>query len=688
MLGRFKKSFSLLSTHLVLSIRKKKVVDIKILGTEDLQEYEAAVQLKEFLAPGIPETVQGEILILPSFKCFGQETRDIDLIVFGRFDSAFERKVKTKGKRREGKEEDLILRRVKIENFFCCIEVKDHPKVKFTSNSRVIVKYKGKESDVTDQSEKQKYSIKNYLQDTVKWSPYICNLIWLRNISKEILKDNYKENQFLHNCLPSVFGFDWFLHLICVQSIPYSHGGDIYHISCVIRESPHTASQKIQQAYEMFNLVRDDIGLLTRQKLERITKSNILKGQKYAQSIGQRLVVIRGRAGTGKTIKLLHIAHDLCVQGEKRCLILTYNKALVSDIRRTLALASITSDITAPTISVKTIHSFMYDLLIGFGVLTPSNKDGFLKNYEKHKMTLLEYLEQGLLTDLDVQKLMKSKHQEVAWDSVLIDESQDWPINEKEILFRIFKPETFIVADGVDQLIRGFERTDWTSGVNYHKPIIGEKRSLRQKSNLCRFCSTFATNVNLTWDVVPKGDLGGGRILILRGDYTYKLYSRLLKECFESGNKEYEMLFLVPPSLVEKEPDRKFKWYDEWQELGISLWDGTSVDIRSDFPKDPSQHRVLQYDSCRGLEGWIVTCLHIDSFFEHKVKLFKPELNDELALYSVDEMKEKFAYQWLMMPFTRAIDTLVISFRNPSSKIAKMLFEIGMDKKDFVEFVD
>jgi hypothetical protein len=662
---------------------------IRILGTEDLQEFEAATQLKDIFKRSIPEEVEGEIIILPSFKCFGQEIRDIDLIVFGRFDSGFERNIKTKGKVKNKVKEDRIFRKVKIDNFFCCIEVKDHPprKIQFTSNSRILVKYKQKWSDATDQSERQKYSIKNYLQETVQWTPYICNLIWLRNISKESLKENYESSQWLHNCLPSDFGIDWFLHLLCSQNISYSHNeSGNYFLSCTMREDPILASQKIQKAYEYFNSVKNDIGLLTRQKLEKITKSNLLKGQKYAQSIGTKLVVIRGRAGTGKTIKLLHIAHDLCVVEQQRCLILTYNKALVSDIRRTLALADITSDITAPTIAVKTIHSFMYELLKGFGIIRASNQDNFLDNYEDLKATLLDYLKQGLLTDKDVQKLMKSKQHEVAWDSILIDESQDWPSNEREILFELFKPESFIVADGVDQLVRGVEHTSWTSGVNYHKPIINEKKSLRQKANLCRFCSSFANKVNLNWDVEPKGDLGGGQVLILQGAYSSKLHFDLLNDCLNSGNKQYEMLFLVPPSLVAKEPTRKFKWLDEWQALGIPLWDGTSVDIRSDFPRDPAQHRVLQYDSCRGLEGWTVVCLHLDSFFEHKMSWYDPDLSNELALYSADEMKIRFAFQWLMMPFTRAIDTLVISFQNPNSKVAKILKEIG-EEKDFIEII-
>ncbi|WP_461671293.1 DNA/RNA helicase domain-containing protein, partial [Mycobacterium tuberculosis] len=124
------------------------------------------------------------------------------------------------------------------------------------------------------------------------------------------------------------------------------------------------------QVFSFFSSIKIDIGQLTRNRLERITRK-LLKDQQYAQAIGNKLVVIRGRAGTGKTIKLLHVAYELC-QRDHRCLILTYNKALVSDIKRLIALAGIKDDIATATIEVKTIHSFMHDILIGFGILNKS----------------------------------------------------------------------------------------------------------------------------------------------------------------------------------------------------------------------------------------------------------------------------------------------------------------------------
>ena len=49
------------------------MVTVRILGTEDLQEFKAAVRLKSIFEKGIPENARGEIIILPQgYFIFGQ----------------------------------------------------------------------------------------------------------------------------------------------------------------------------------------------------------------------------------------------------------------------------------------------------------------------------------------------------------------------------------------------------------------------------------------------------------------------------------------------------------------------------------------------------------------------------------------------------------------------------------------
>ncbi len=165
-----------------------------------------------------------------------------------------------------------------------------------------------------------------------------------------------------------------------------------------------------------------------------------------------------------------------------------------------------------------------------------------------------------------------------------------------------------------------------------------------------------------------------------------------------NGNVAYDMLFLAPPNLVkrtkvkdksgvEKEKS-EFVLLDNFKKMDINLWDGTSTDIRTEYPVDPKQHRVLQYDSCRGLEGWIVTCLNFDDFFQYKFDTFVEDTSENtLALESLNDKRLKFAYIWTLIPLTRAIDTLVITLRNKNSIFSQKLKELSQDF-DFISWIE
>jgi hypothetical protein len=319
--------------------------------------------------------------------------------------------------------------------------------------------------------------------------------------------------------------------------------------------------------------------------------------------------------------------------------------------------------------------------------------DFFFSHYDALKQELLDYLQQGVISEGDISKLMQSNHEELAWDCILVDEAQDWPPDERDVLYAIFPPAHFIIADGVDQFVRAQHHTDWTKGVDYHKPIVYEKRSLRQKTNLCLFVERYASALGVPWDVEPQSELTGGRIIISPRSYDAELHQRLLKDCLDNGNRPYEMLFLAPPSLVGQLPHpHQFKLRDEWARWGIPLWDGTVRDLRAQYPSSVSEHRLLQYDSCRGLEGWTVVCLELDDFVAHKIatapinELRQTGAQLSLALRDDDEERRLYANRWSLIPLTRAMDTLVITLRNPRSETGQLLRNLALQMPDFVEW--
>ncbi len=687
-------------------------IDIK--GNTETSEYNDALALKQIFNSSLGNT-NGEILIICNATLFGQEVKDVDLIAIGKlenYSTSIRTKVKTKTKENKYLDLDEDYRKVFVNDFCFVFETKKHRAEDVQLNGlNLLVKYNNKYKDVTTQSENQKYSLTNFFEDRIKFKPYVCNFIWLRNVSIDSIKNMLGDNSKIynkHNYLASTFNFSTLIELACVQNLPYQttdYDGNLKgHPG--LSSFPYNQGvdfNKITPIFDLFTKVKNGIGDLTRNKIARIT-SKLLAEQQYAQSIGEKLVIIAGRAGTGKTIKLLTIACDLALNKNARSLILTYNHALVSDIKRTLALADIPDDIDSHSVNITTLHKFFYEILIGFGVGKISeSKNGkkyipdFINKYQELLLELSEYLQNELINETDIQNLMNSRHEQVAWDFLLIDEAQDWDEIEKYLIFKIFGKEKIIIADGVDQLIRGQKKCNWTQKLHnseFHK--TNEKKGLRQKVNLVNFVNELAKKLQINWSIEPKEELIGGSIIVKTDTYGTEFHNEIFNSCKANGNSAYEMMFLVPPILVKNEtinddygkPKNKksFLKFNEFKQKGINIWDGTNSDLRSEYVVDLDEHRLLQYESCRGLEGWTVVCLEFDEFIKYKLETFIEDETDELALETFDEKRNRFVYLWALIPMTRAIDTLVITLKDVNSPIGKILKEIHQENPDFVQW--
>ncbi len=662
-------------------------VEIKLIGPEDTDEYKDALLLKNIFEGQLGIKTSGDILIINSATLFGQQIKDIDLIVIGNLNN-FKLNIKAKplGASEYSEKE------VYINNFCFVIESKRHQSSDISMEGlNLIVKYKGKKHDVTTQSEKQKYSLKNFLEERLGFKTYICNFIWLLNVEPNTIKkltgQVSTEN---HNILPNKFSLNWLFQLACTQRNLVTIQNKSYLRFNSFKIDEFTGNEtNILQLFNIFEEVRSNCGDLTRKKMEAISE-RLLRNQLYAQEVGKKLLEISGRAGTGKTMKLLRLATDLAKYHDKRCLILTYNHALVSDIKRLFYFMKMPDGIDTYTVKISTLHKFFYELLIGFDIIKDYNYD-YITNYEDYISQLHEFVKQGLIDKNDIQDLMESRHDEVAWDMVLIDESQDWSEFEKNILFNIFGSEKLIIANGMDQLVRRTTNCNWTKGIQYNK-IPGNK-SLRQEQSLVIFANKFAEKFGVNWKVDNSQELMGGKIFILASDITTEFYKGISDKLKEKENIAYDLLFLIPPSLVSKRTIngkviREFSLYKDYLVKGIKLWDGSNTEIRTEYSISTDEHRVVQYDSSRGLEGWAVFCLNFDEFVQYKKKSYKEDMDNELVLASLQEKADKYAYTWALIPLTRSIDTLVITLKDTTSDFSKKLYELYQENQDFVEWIE
>jgi hypothetical protein len=113
-----------------------------------------------------------------------------------------------------------------------------------------------------------------------------------------------------------------------------------------------------------------EIGYLTRKKIERIGRQ-LSSSRIIFEELNENLIIIEGKAGTGKSSELLLVAMK-CMNKGQNALYLTYNKLLNFDIAQTIKSyrnANNNSDSKPGEVSILTLHAFFYRLSMSLSVL-------------------------------------------------------------------------------------------------------------------------------------------------------------------------------------------------------------------------------------------------------------------------------------------------------------------------------
>lgn len=651
---------------------------IELVGANEGQEYEAALHIrKQILAvwPDLSQHQDDHVKIFVSLKLYGQQHEDIDVLVIGQFSEPRSFDVENRFYPKNG--DPFVPRAASVRNFALAIEVKSHDATGVRFDDKVAsVKYPRGWECVTEKAFKQVFELKTYLERAGFSPPYIQEMIFFSGLRECDLPDRP------HNSFGIDASFEKILNIIGQISQPLAR--DRY---VTISFGPE----------EKFNaILAPDAQILKtleptpidRRRMDRIVKAAL--PEEWLDDLREKQIVIRGRGGVGKTVILLQMAYRAYDNSNMRSLVLTYNKALVADMRRTMALLGVPRQLEKGGISVETVHAFIGRLMRGLGII--DNYDAFLENYEKHKEALLAYLKSGTVSTDDLASIMEEQAEAFSWDVVFVDEGQDWPSNEIEILRTVYHPEQIVVADGVDQYVRA-SVADWDAGLSRDKFRPRRlRRCLRMKANLAHFVADCAESLNLqNWDLEPNPDANGGRVLIVEGDMArdITIYEQLKTEAARLGNYPVDLLACVPPSLVVCDEGSTYSIPGRTILAGGGLiWDATSVDVREQFPTDRNALRIVQYDSCRGLEGWTVINYAFDDFFDYKYQQWLSAPQDVGGLFdSQEDMAAVFAAQWMMIPLTRAMDTLVLNVSCRQSHLKDTIKHLYNQQHDFIEWI-
>lgn len=655
---------------------------IELVGQEGTPEHDAAVAIREAFVktwPGIETTPKEEehIKIASCVKLSGQKVSDIDVVLVGQLRPNRFIVPRTGAKDSDGN--SIVSTKIQVKSFIAAIEVKDHPAESMVIEAGgVRVRYNDGWKNATEQNEQQRYALLSYLRGAIGVNPWVYRCVLLRGIH-DLPKDRGISRP-TSGAVPALFdGTELLVAMASVNGIRKLGAG-------------YTISSGDEALLE--GILADSLltpltpSSLDRKRMDRIA-ARPEEARKLAALLGKTRIHLRGNGGTGKTILLLQSAYEAFQEHGKRSLMLTYNTALAADIQRTLALMGIPGDGESGGISVRTVMSFIYGWLIKLGVVQGEDNAGFEK-YEAKCSEALRYIAEGAVTQSDIEALKSTSATELAYDGIIVDEAQDWPQVEADLLVALYGAKSIALADGLSQLIRGAP-TDWMAHAGVSVQDLGQRSlrdGLRMKANLAKFANSLADEAGFQWHVTPNKQAPGGRIVIAHGNYASMddLQKDVLSAAIKAGNQPIDTLHCVPPSAIHKGNGRRHSDLGRaFLSHGWECWDAVDETTRRSFPRSVMALRIVQHESCRGLEGWTTVLDGLDEFWCLK---YEGASLDGQSRGVVDPHlhASAVAWRWCMIPLTRPIDTLVITLRSNDNALAQAIGRVARALPDVVEF--
>jgi hypothetical protein len=639
---------------------------LKIIGQDRGPERQAADELASEFSQHLRQ--EDDLLIVVGAKCYGQVRQDIDLILFADFHPMLEVQRESVGAEHQE-------RVVSLDSFILSIEVKDHrpDDIRIVGN-QVEVRYGGNWSNATHAAFQQRFSIKNFLTSHDRQAPFILSAIWLRNADGHALPTIPSDILVGHPSWKDVCS------LVATLSRGLPRNSDGLNTERIIScgSSEAFASAKAGASLFVRELHPTEID---RRKLERICERQS-RDAGYLKLLGQQLLIFKGRGGSGKTIRMLQLAKYMHDNSGERVLLLTYNKALAADLNRLLALIGVRDKVDGPAIRVSSSDAYFWSLLKSFDLAPKTIEDGPFpaQEYAAKKSELLSLLRSASPEEIRADPTAHRYPDVFYWDCVCIDEGQDWPDDERDLLVALFGIRKLVVADGVDQMVRQSNRCEWAAIAAKKRQIVTLRRSMRLKSNLCRFVTTLSEELGIPWELDVNEDIRGGGITVLRGEYGKSVHETAYAEHQRLGNMPIDYMFCVTGAGGSESAQIG----ERLVSAGYRIWDGTKPQVRNSFPTDAQQFRIVNYESARGLEGWTVVCLDLDLFFERQLKT--GQLLKSSALEGQDEIAHVFASQWALIPVTRAVDTLILQISG-RGQLAEAIMATARFHTDFVQIV-
>tara|TARA_B100001063_G_C16763724_1_gene557436 strand:- start:185 stop:2242 length:2058 start_codon:yes stop_codon:yes gene_type:complete len=589
-----------------------------------------------------------------------------------------------------------------LRNFIISIEVKMHSadRVRINDSNNLEVYYQKQDywSNTTQQSREAMFAAKAFIAKKGSFDPKVQSIIYLHNIKKEQFQ-NIHGTDFPIEIRLNNHGIG-FLESICHQFAQYM--------------KPKNILNKVPDLFSALDKDFDHyITCDWKQSNPRPSKFDFKRMNAIAKKVedwhfkdlSKRMIEYRGLGGTGKTIKLLQIAHQTHIENQKNILFLTYNWALIIGIRLTMEHMGIPNTNGEKSgIKVDSGNAFFWGILRNLGYISKDDEkklDNHSEHFDEIYQRALEECMSYLKSLNDDQATIKeflresSEHDlSVFSDIVLIDEGQDWMPEEQYILECIFGTENILVACGTGQETRGVPTvwgkhltSSWKQKAECEKRFHTLHKAMRMRGNLGIFVKTFA-DLTLTDEMYkrmePNSEALEGRVYVVEGDYFAQ--KDLRKDLQEKRINEVgdvyalDLLHIIPPKMKPSDFDHGLP-----DEL---IWNGVDKKERKKLPTSEKMVRWINYRSCRGLEGWITFNHYLDEYWEYEFNTQKIDIaQGSLFENATEEQKRNEAFRWTLIALTRPIDSTVITLRDKNSELGKILQEVHAAHPNIIDWI-
>ena len=684
---------------------------IKILNADNSFNKEAAEFIKKKILELWPDLEKHPIDLLQihcGTRTTSGKTEDIDLTLLASFDQA------RPFKPTWTKYRDLEI--VWVKSICTAIEVKHVPSQDIKiSDGDVKVRRKESYENVTEQNHNQRFALfntfKNLLRVKDEELPFVTSNIVLMQANSGDFSgmDSVKEKAFFRDC-----DFVDFLQKIAGQKAFRIMSKKQARFSC-------GSTKDIQRAFNCDLYKTVEASPVTLKRIDNITKAFTEDAWRkgWIDDIGKKQVILDGRGGTGKTVLLLSLIQKLAKEQNKKIVLLTYNHALVTELKRLSNYLDIDPDL----LIIRTIMGYLMSITKYFGFKTSlstyeEDLEKFISWVDKHPDELKRGMKKLKETGIKNPKIPSSETMDKIlaidpdedgkafdFDYWFVDEGQDFKEAEKTLLRKLFGLTNSVISIGRGQWVRDFQdnevnKNDWNKdGDKFINENLSVTRRLQKVLRSDQMLVKMVQELNRKLDgeplnIEPSESLGG-KIIVVEGNYfdDQLLHNRIIKESKEAGCSMVNLLFCT--HNYKKDESRDNETINGLDELGIEAWDGMDKEVRRQTLQDEDNARVVYYQSCRGLEGWAVVCRKFDIYWDSLLNIAADNLDIAVpSLFPDDEKNNPLVRQevinHIFIPFTRAMNTLVLEIYSKDTFLGSALYEMSQDPstRDIIEWRD